>query len=275
MKKSIPILLATALFHAGGSMQANLLPNGDFEGDPFTTGWSVSTGILEHPGLIPGSSKAALLTPAAGHELVHNLPPSLGYVIPPASAGPEFAPTGPVWSVGFYFASALPPLATDRSLNVFIGHDVPAAGNTNSPQINFRLTGDGAASVFQTGAGWQPVFPAGTVVFSDFDNNSFSGPTVYYLLFEGDYSLSPYYRVAIRKSTDGEYALSAQMAAWQYANPVAGDGLIRLRFTGTGTHAPYAVDGVSLVPESSAWTLAAGLAALILLGCRRRFFRQP
>lgn len=264
MSRSHTLSASLAAFAAAvSSVSGDLFHNGHFEHDPFDSEWSVSRNVAEHAGLVAGSEKAALLVPqssiGAEVDLVYNRPSSLTYVTPPrlnAEGEPtssEFEPTDPVWQIGFFFAVADPGSASKRSLNVLIGHDTPdpdGGSDASSPQINFRITGDGAGSAFHTGSGWQEVFPAGTVDFSPFANGVFGSPSAYYIQFDGDYSSAdPSYRVSIRPAADSAFAHSAEMRAWQYASPSEGDGIIRIRFHGVVDSA-YALDEVSPIYEN-------------------------
>lgn len=239
--------------------------NGDFEEEPFDRYWSASQNVLEHPGFAPGSSKAAFIpvNPSSSNpvELVQNRPYWLDYIIAPVNnpttGGPtavEFIPTGPRWLLEFYTVVSDPGAADKRSLNLLIGHERsdPGYTGTGPPQINFRITGDGAGQAYSSGssvlgAGWHQVLPAGTFSFSTLQENAFPSPVVYHIQIEGDYSgASPFYRVTARLDGSGTDVASGEMRAWQYNDPLPGDGIAVVRAHGF-IDAPYALDGMRLV----------------------------
>jgi hypothetical protein len=267
------------------------LVNGDFEDEPFDRRWSVSSHVLPHAGLAPGSTTAAFLRRDADVDgvvnLVQNFPQWIPHPTPPrfdpVTLEPlrsSFIATEPVWQLGFYTAVSNPGAAGNRSLNVLIGHDTPdpeRASDVNSPQINFRINGDGGAQAYHGGGahpdpsgswGWRNVFPAGTFTFSPLnaptvaEATGFSETTAYYLQFDGDYSgESPSYTVSARRAGESDFfAVSAPVQAWQYLNPKPGDGIIRLRFHG-GVNSPYAVDSVQLGPFDTGVGPPAGYTA--------------
>jgi len=266
------------------------LVNGDFEDEPFDRGWSVSTNVLEHSGFAPGSSTAAFLRRDADVtgvvNLAQNLPQWITHITPPRFDPVTGEPlrnfyhkTDPVWQVGFYTVVSDPGAAGNRSLNVLIGHDAPdpeGPSDVNSPQINFRINGDGGAQAYHgggahpdhpAGSGWRNVFPAGTFTFSPLNGpiaeaTGFTEPTAYYLQFDGDYSgESPSYTVSARRAGEADYfAVSAPIQAWQYLNPKPGDGIIRVRFHGA-VNSPYAVDSVHVGPFGSNGELPSGYTA--------------
>lgn len=239
--------------------------NGDFEEEPFDRYWSVSQNVLERPGFAPGSSRAAFIpvNPSSSNpvELVQNRPYWLDYVIAPVNnpatgepTAAEFIPTEPRWRLEFYTVVSDPGATDKRSLNLLIGHERsdPSSTGANPPQINFRITGDGGAQAYSSGSallamGWHQVLPAGTFSFSPVLENSFPSPLVYHIQMEGDYfGPSPFYRVTARLDGANEGATSGEMRAWQYYNPLPGDGIVVVRAHGF-IDAPYALDGMRLI----------------------------
>lgn len=178
-------------------------------------------------------------------------------VINPATGEPtaaEFIPTEPRWRLEFYTAVSDPGAADKRSLNLLIGHDRsdPDYTGGNPPQINFRITGDGGGQAYSSGsallvAGWHQVLPAGTFTFSALQENAFPSPAVYHIRIEGDYSgQSPFYQVTAREGGAQEGVTSGEIRAWQYNDPMPGDGIVVVRAHGF-IDAPYALDGMRLV----------------------------
>lgn len=240
--------------------------NGDFEDEPFDRYWSVSDNVLEHPGFAPDSTRAAFIgvNPSSDNpvELVQNRPYWLDYIIPPINnpdtgepTAKEYIPTEPEWRLEFHVVVADPGSPAQRSLNLLIPHQRsdPDYTGTTPPQINFRITGDGGAQAFSGGPNdpdseWRQVLPAGTFEFSELDEeNTFFAPTVYHIKIEGNYSGSdPFYTVTAREDGVEEEITSEAMRAWQYNNPLPGDGIISLRAHGF-VDAPYALDRIRLV----------------------------
>lgn len=234
--------------------------NGDFEDEPFDRYWSVSQNILEHPGFAPDSSQAVLVrvNPSSSDpvELVQNRPYWLPYIIAPINnpntgepTAHEFIPTEPTWRLDFYTIVADPGAPDDRSLNLLIGHQRSDPDHTGGPpQINFRITGDGSAQAYDDGAdSWQQVLPAGTFAFSELEANHFTDPTIYRIRIEGDYSgPNPFYTVVANAEGEDQSVTSGEVRAWQYQDPLPGDGVVTLRAHGV-IQAPYALDDIRLV----------------------------
>lgn len=235
--------------------------NGDLEDEPFTRGWSYVQHITPHAGIAPGSTTAAYIKndtsgPTAWPLLSQHRPNTLEFDTIPyldpvtqEPLAPQLQPTGPNWQVGFHTAVADPGAAGNRSLNVGIGHERPADYTGNSqPAINFRIIGGGGAQAFNTGTGWQDVFPAGTFTPSTVTDGEFLDPTVYYIQFDGDYSTSsPTYTVSARRAGEAEFfAVSEPMSAFQYQVPPPGSGIVTVRFNGA-VQAPYVVDDIHMI----------------------------
>lgn len=247
------------------------LVNGDLEDEPFTRGWSVNVGAKEHPGIVPGSGKAAFVPSGGATEnpirLIQFFPQWIELTGDPLPANPSpvdpvtggrtadhFIPTGPQWQLGFHAAVGAPENGGDRSLNLLLGHAPSAAYNVaNLPVINFRITGDGSGQVYNNSnpafsTGWHVILPAGTFEASEHADDAFIDPSVYYLQFDGDYSTEqPSYTVSVRRAGEDDFfAVSDAASYWQYEVPPAGSGITMVHFHGY-VQAPYVIDDIHLV----------------------------
>lgn len=239
--------------------------NGDLEQEPLARGWSFVRNIQEHPGIIPGSTKAVFIPSdktSGQYPLLSQHSPNwidFSDTIPftdPVTNQPTatlLQPTGPEWQVGFHAAVADAGAAGNRSLNLGIGNERPEGYDKGPPAINFRITGTGGGQAYNggpgiSGSGWVDVFPEGTFAPSVHTDDVFTDPTVYYIQFDGDYTTaSPSYVISVRRADEGDFfAVSDPVSAFQHVVPAAGSGIVTVRFNGF-VEAPYVVDDIHMM----------------------------
>ncbi len=144
MKASLVATLALGLALPAASAQS-LLTNGDFEADPFDTGWD-QLGSTVFGGLAPGSTKSAAL--GAVHRIGQNL-----------------TGVSPNWQLEFSFAIKN---TTNRAFSLFVNNTGNAA-NGSAATINLRYQ-SGQFNTFAAGS-FGSDLGLGTVDFSN-DANS-------------------------------------------------------------------------------------------------------
>lgn len=136
---SVTLALGLALSHAKAQ---SLLTNGDFEADPFDTGW-VQAGATGFGGIAPASLKAATL--GAVQRIGQNL-------------------TGvtPNWQLDFYFAVKNTPNRAFSLINT-----AGDAGNTSAATINLRYQSGQFNAFSSAGSTFGADLGLGTVAFSN------------------------------------------------------------------------------------------------------------
>lgn len=145
---SLRTAVALAIFTALPATAQDILTNGNFEADPYDSGWTQLT-AFQFGGLAPGSTKAAAFNTAS----------RIGQNIPAPSAN---------WQLDFYFAVKN---TTNRAFSLAVNTTANSAGNTNVATINLRYQ----SGQFNTFSGplnaWSSDLGLGTVAFST-DANS-------------------------------------------------------------------------------------------------------
>jgi hypothetical protein len=139
MKSFVPATLALGLSLTNATAQS-LLTNGDFEADPFDTGWT-QAGAGVFGGLAASSGQAAGLGPLS-------------------RIGQDLSGPGPDWQLDFYFALRN---TTDRAFSLFVNTAGDAA-NTGAATINLRYQ-SGQFNTFGGGT-FGSDLGLGTVTFS-------------------------------------------------------------------------------------------------------------
>jgi len=221
------------------------LVNGDFESDPFDTGWTnADASFVSTTGFAPGSTTAALAQPidATTDDLDQLTASGL-------SNG----------TLGFWFRPDS-IVVSERNFNLVVG----TTAGLNA--VNLRMQGDATGTTlsldyFIGGGTW---LTAGS---------GFTSGDVYYLElgFNGFGTAGASYDLAWSDANPGSATTSNSLTGiTQFQNAghatTAGATIDRLRFRTDGDWGAYALDDVSLVPEPS----AALLGCLGLLGLLRR-----
>jgi len=252
----VVVLLGVGLCVICPSASATVLVNGDFEDTtvefPLNSGWEVATvpagrenPAVTHPGLVAGSSTAALLKQ-----------------FPEFGTGGQgalwqgFADTGPNWELDFYFATENPGALGTRALNMGIR---PNAGGDSTNQINLRVSGDGTLQAHDQTAGWSTI--ASNVISYSADaggNDNFTdaGDTlnVHRIRFVGHYGdAAPNYDVMISDAGSDDVNDNVFLAQTFFSAggaPPQGSGLqtITLEQSSDSTGA-YILDNMTLIPE--------------------------
>jgi len=145
-----------------GSLQAALV-NGDFEADPFMTGWTdvePTRPTTLHDGIAPGSTQAARLTGTSEDGISNDL---LQAVAPLASE----------WIADFYFAVAdqaeyTGTASSNRSMALVLSN--APEGTKYDYAVNMKITNSTEGQFNFFGDGWQPVGNGDEVTFSVDEN---------------------------------------------------------------------------------------------------------
>ena len=246
--------VAVALVSVTGAAWGVVLVNGDFEDTsgefPTGSGWELWPGkpnpVIEHPGLVAGSTTAAMI-PSTGGRVVQT-----------------FDETSPEWELDFYFASADPGGEGTRSLNLGI-----RTMDAGAAQINFRVSGLGRIEAHDLALGWTTI-AEGVVQYSvdaDDSNNYTDDPgdvlNVHRIRFVGHYDdATPNYDVMLSNAgsddlTDNVYLGLTLLSG---ASPtLQGDGLIQIAVEGDAATGDYILDNMSLrtIPEPGTLALLA------------------
>lgn len=143
---SLRIALTLAFLTAAPASAQDLLTNGNFEADPFDSGW-VQLGASQFGGLAPGSTKAVAFPTLS----------RIGQNLTGASAATAN------WQLDFYFAVKN---TTNRAFSLFVNTTANSANNTSVATINLRYQ----SGQFNTFSGplnaWSSDLGLGTVAFS-------------------------------------------------------------------------------------------------------------
>ena len=258
-------LVAVALVCGTTTAWGESLVNGDFEDTsgefPTGSGWELWPGkpnpVIEHPGLVAGSTTAAMV-PSTGGRVVNT-----------------FDETIPEWELDFYFASENPGGPGSRSLN--LGIRTIEGGDS---QINFRVSDSGKIEAHDMdGAGWTTI-AAGVVQYSvdangnnDYTDDPGDVLNVHRIRFVGHYDDAvPNYDVMLSNAgsddvTDNVY-LGLTLFSGGAGDPAQGDGLVQIAIEGDATTGDYILDNMNIIPEPGA--LALLVAGGVMFCIRRR-----
>lgn len=146
MNRSAMALLASLAAAVPLHAQQDLLANGNFEADPFDTGW-VQLGAVPFGGLAPGSSRATAF-------------PTLSRI------GQNLTGATADWQLDFYFAIRN---TTNRAFSLAVTTTPGSAGNTNVATINLRYQ-SGQFNTFSANS-WGSDLGLGSVDFSSDAND--------------------------------------------------------------------------------------------------------
>lgn len=247
---------------AAQAMGQNLLTNGDFEADPFDSGWSYNLGLDAAPGsgLTAGSDTAAMLLPTTGGQ---------------ASFSQALAnPTGGLWALEFLFAAEQPASGV-RAFQVAVQFEEENPDAVDEGQINLVVSSSGQVQVYDsTAAAFQTIIAAGAFVPSvDSDgDDDFGGPSddlnPLRMRIEGDFRGTPIYDVFVENLDAGTTVSAEDVDFYQYRSPQNSEGAWQVEFITNASGSTYGIDNVSLIPEPAGAGLALG--GLMLLGRRTR-----
>ena len=254
----VVVLLGVGLCVICPSASATVLINGDFEDTtpefPLNSGWEVAASppgrvnpAVTHPGLVAGSSTAALL------QKFGDFAGGQGTLLQ------TFTDTGPNWELDFYFAADDPGAGGTRGLNMGIrANTIEAGGAVN--QINFRVSGDGRIEAHNSVLGpWQTI-DTGVVQYSaDGDgDDDYTGANdtlnVHRIRFVGHYDdPTPNYDLMISNAGSDDVTDNMYLGLTHFSGggpPPQGSGLeqITLEQSSDGTGA-YILDNMTLIPE--------------------------
>jgi hypothetical protein len=235
MMKMTACFMTAALVLAGTTASADVV-NGDFEADPFDTGWTNSA-VTETTGLNGSASAANLAAVSRLNQAVD-----------------------PLRTFDLTFTFSPTEVAGSRTLNMTLHNDGSDGSSALGVTLNIRSDASGNLQAFD-GSGWQTV---GAGAFATV------GAEYTVQVSANDWGLGGTNTYDLSWSDANSTVLSNSSAGLSFFQftPTAADGIGGIAFIrGTG-NGDYTVDDVSFVPEPGSLALL-GLGGLLIARRRR------